>query len=371
MEKVFSDQRLVEFAWVSPNRIIYSRDVEGATDYYSDNLWGLTVDGNGMPEGQPRPLTDWSGFWIRNLSASFDGKHLAFLRGNSHESVFVGDLGGNAAALENVRRLTVDDFSNIPLAWTPDSRQAIFSSIRSETRQIYKQSIDGKGPPQILTSDPTSNFYVARTAPDGVSFLVEGQGRKSTKMGLYRVGRDGDIPQLLFETGGMIDFRCTSPTANFCVSGLTIPEQTVLIISLFDPANGKSKELLRIPVKPGANYNWALSPDGSQIGVLQNAWSMNQIRLFPVNSQEVRTISVKGYSNLESLDWAPDSKSIFVGTYGPAGAILLRIELNGKAVPVWHQAQPLDIWGIPSPDGQHLLIYGSSAEANVWIIDNL
>jgi Tol biopolymer transport system component len=89
-----------------------------------------------------------------------------------------------------------------------------------------------------------------------------------------------------------------------------------------------------------------------------------------VHGGRTRSISVKGYSQLRSLDWAPDSKSVFVGTSGPGGATLLHIDLDGKAQAIWQQPQPLNTWGIPSPDGRHIAMFGTSSEANVWMIDN-
>jgi DNA-binding winged helix-turn-helix (wHTH) protein/Tol biopolymer transport system component len=370
VKRLLSDSGMEEFAWLAPNRIVYSRRAKAGTDYYSDNLWELLVNNDGMPQGQPYPLTDWSGFWINNLSSSADGKRLTFLRGNSHETVFVGDWTKSSAALVNVRRLTADDFSSLPLAWTLDSREVVFSSKRGETRQIYKQSIDSNDSPHLLTIAPASDFYIGRLSPDGSSLLVEGESRATAKMGLYRVGMDGGIPQLLFETEGMVDFRCTERAVNFCVFGLMEPDQNFLTISTFDPVRGKGEELLKIPVQSGARYNWALSPDGAQLGILARDWNMNTIRLFPVHGGSPRTIATKGYSNLRSLDWSSDSKSIFVGTYGPSGAILLRVDLRGNVVAVWRQPQPLNTWVIPSPDGKHVLIYGTSAEANVWMIDD-
>jgi hypothetical protein len=134
--------------------------------------------------------------------------------------------------------------------------------------------------------------------------------------------------------------------------------------------SGKGNELLHIPVAPGADLHWALSPDGSQIGILQSDWDSEEIRLFQVRGGKSRAISVQGYSQLRSLDWASDSNSVFVGTSGPGGATLLHIDLAGKAQAIWQQSQPLNTWGIPSPDGRHIAIFGTSAEANVWMIDN-
>jgi Tol biopolymer transport system component len=143
-----------------------------------------------------------------------------------------------------------------------------------------------------------------------------------------------------------------------------------LVITAFDPVSGKRRELLRIPTEPGAEYHWGQSPDGLQIAILKSDWNANQIRFIPLHDGEARTVTLKGYVNLDSMDWAPDSKSVFVGTWGPGGATLLHIDLSGNAQPVWHQPQPNQTWGIPSPDGHNLAMFGVGADANVWMIDN-
>jgi hypothetical protein len=145
------------------------------------------------------------------------------------------------------------------------------------------------------------------------------------------------------------------------------------VITAFDPAGGNKRELLRIPTEPGAEYDWGLSPDGTQVALLKKDLNTGQIRLIPLAGGQARTVTVKGYVNLNSFDWAPDSKSMFVGTSGPAGSTLLRIDLNGNAHPIWRQpyrGESYATWGIGSPDGRHLAVLGLSAEANVWMIDN-
>lgn len=97
--------------------------------------------------------------------------------------------------------------------------------------------------------------------------------------------------------------------------------------------SGKGTELLHILVAPGADLYWALSPDGSQIGILQSDWDSEEIRLFQVRGGKSRTISVQGYSQLRSLDWASDSNSAFVGTSGPGGATLLHMAWPAKHKP--------------------------------------
>jgi Tol biopolymer transport system component len=128
--------------------------------------------------------------------------------------------------------------------------------------------------------------------------------------------------------------------------------------------------LLRIPVDPGADYHWALSPDGLRVGVLKSEWGSNQIRFFYVRSGENHSITVNGYAELRSLDWATDSRSVFVGSSGSGGSSLLHVDLNGRAQTIWRQPQPLNTWGVASPDGRRLAMFGTSVDANVWMINH-
>ena len=191
------DVRLDAFAWTSRGRFVYSRTADpGGTE--SDNVWELRVNEDGIPQNNPRRLTDWSGFSIHNLSSTADGKRLVFLRGTPRISIVIGDLVSHKKSLANSRPLQIDDNYNIPLAWSPDSRQVIFSSKRAQTRLIYSQAINEKTAPQLITSTPDMNFYVARLAPDGSAILLEGAAKGAKHMAIYRSEINGGTPQLLF-----------------------------------------------------------------------------------------------------------------------------------------------------------------------------
>jgi Tol biopolymer transport system component len=371
---ILSDGRLESFGWISPGRFVYSRRVPGA-NVTTANLWELRVDEAGATQGQPRQLTDWSGFGIWSLSATPDGKHLAFARGTEHASVFVGDLANNGTRLLNPHRLTVDEYLNMPQSWTADSRSVIFVSYRDH-RQIYKQALDGSAP-QAITSTAGldfDNWNGVRLSPDGAWVLFAGLPHNSppgAPWRFFRVSVNGGSPQPLFEVPPLPEsFYCTNRVANFCAYPTRADDGRNWVITAFDPAGGKGKELLRIPTEPGATYHWGLSPDGTQVDMLKTDWNAGQIRFITVSGGQARTVTVKGYVHLNSCDWAPDSKSVFVGTWGPAGAGLLRIDLEGNAQPVWQQPEPSQTWGIPSPDGRHLAMYGTGWDANVWMIDN-
>jgi len=371
---ILQDNLLNAFVWLSSGRFVYSRNTEVASPE-SDNLWELKVDGkNGIPQGKARQLTDWSGFSVDSFSATADGKQLAFLRGNDHASVFVGDLADKGNRLVNSRRLTLDDNYNLLLAWTPDSREVIYSSQRASKWLVFRQALDRDSAPQLVTPAGDTNFLVARLSPDGAWMLLEGRAIGSHKIGLYRVGLRGGVPQLLFNTEGFVQFWCSNRVANLCVFGRPSAANNELVVAAFNPRGGPGRELVRIPVEAGSSadigfdYSWQLSPDGSQIGIVKGHG--NQILLVPLGGGPTRTMTPNGHSDLIDLSWANDSQSMFVSTLEPGGANLLHVDLNGNTQSVWQQSQATDTWGSPSPDGRHLAILGTSSEANVWTIGN-
>jgi serine/threonine protein kinase/Tol biopolymer transport system component len=371
---ILRDNALSAVAWIAPGRFIYSRSTQRGSARTGD-LWELSVnDENGRPHGKSRRLTDWSGYSIHHLSASADGKRLAFLRTTHHASVLVGNLARDGTGLLNPRRLIVDDNINIALAWTPDSREVIFSSQRAATRQIYRQAIEPGSTPQPITSTPGTNFYLARLSPDGAWVILEGEPVGSNRMLLYRVPISGGVPRLLFPVEDLTQCFCTNQAANFCVLGRPDPRKNELVISSFDPLLAKEKDLIRIALEPGTDagvgmdYAWQISPDGSWIGIAKR--SGNTIRLVPLGKDHARTINIKGYSDLMDLNWAVDSRSLFVSTLGLEGAKLLQVDLDGNAKPVWLQPQTTSSWGFASPDARHLAISGESRETSIWMISN-
>jgi serine/threonine protein kinase/Tol biopolymer transport system component len=371
---ILRDNALAALVWIAPRRFIYSRSTQRGGARTGD-LWELSVDEeNGIPHGKPRRLTDWSGYSIHHLSASADGKRLAFLRSAHHASVLVGDLAGNGTRVLSPRRLTIDDNINVALAWTPDSREVIFSSQRAATRQIYRQALDTGGSAQAITSIPGTNFYMARLSPDGAWVILEGEPVGSNRMLLYRVAISGGIPQLIFPVEDLTQCWCTNRAGSFCVLGRPDPHNNELAISSFDPLVGKEKELVRVALKPGTDagigmdYAWQISPDGLWIGIAERRG--NTIRLIPLGKDQARTININGYSDLADLNWAVDSRSLFVSTLGLDGAKLLHVDLEGKTQPIWLQPQATSFLGFSSPDARHLAISGESRETSVWMISN-
>jgi eukaryotic-like serine/threonine-protein kinase len=362
------------FLWLPSGRLIYSRWSPDQEGHSSSNLWELSVDPqSGAAHGKPRHLTEWSGFDIGSLTATSDGKRLAFVRDSSHRSVFVGDLANNGDQLLNPRRLTMDEYQNWPHAWTADSRSVVFTSARGGHLGIYKQGVDGTTP-QVIASSPALDMDVPRLSPDGswVVFMARPHNPPpGTDPHLYRVPLSGGVPEAVFPMKRAYGFFwCTSRAAGFCSYFSRAADPRELILTAFDALGGKGKELLRIPIEPTGGYIHSMSPEGSQVAISKVDWNAVQVRFIPLHGQGIRTVPLDDYTNINSLLWAADSRSVFLGAFKAGFTHLLHLDLNGKVQSIWQQPFDFDLRGIASPDGRHLASGGLSGDANVWMIEN-
>jgi Tol biopolymer transport system component len=368
------DLRLDSFTWTTPGRFIYSRTTDpGGT--VSDKLFELRVDNKGVPQAQSQLLTDWSGFAAFNFSSSSDGRHMAFLRGGERIAMYVAELAQDRNRTLNSQSFNPDENLNIPLAWTPDSKEVIFSSKRADRRLIYKLNIDQKTPAQLVTNSPGMNFYLARATPDGTAIIFEGlPSSKEPIFSLYRAELDGANPRLLFHSHSFVNYGCTGAKKNFCVLGDMSSATNELVITRFDPNSGEKHETLRIALDPGTSariggdYVWQLAPDGLSVAILKR--HSGSIRLVPLNHGATRLITVDTQSDLQELNWAADSHSLFVSGTTADNAVVYHVDMTGKTRPITQDHGATYMGALPSPDGKRLVIWSDKIEANAWIIDD-
>src|SRR5208283_3975904 len=119
--------RLRDYVWLPDGRMVYTL-AEASPNVETCNLWEIRADTHtGQSSGVPRRLTNWVGFCVENLSATADGKQIAFQQWAGRSSVYVADVEANGMHITTPVRLTVNESRNIPTAWTEDSK-----SVRSE-----------------------------------------------------------------------------------------------------------------------------------------------------------------------------------------------------------------------------------------------
>jgi WD40 repeat protein len=141
----------------------------------------------------------------------------------------------------------------------------------------------------------------------------------------------------------------------------------------FDPANGTEKELLRVQQVAGLKYNWSLSPDGSTIAGAEyrRAQMPPEIELFSTSGRPKRTLAVQGCTDISSIDWSADGRTLWLGAGTSAGTrALVNADLSGRTK-IMLRGTARDIgWAIPSPDGRRIAMWQASGTSNAWLLRN-
>jgi serine/threonine protein kinase/DNA-binding winged helix-turn-helix (wHTH) protein len=378
---------IVDHTWSPDGRIIYSLSEPGPVRD-SCNYWGKRIDaGTGKPLEAPRRLTSWAGFCMDNTSATADGKRLAFRKWSWQGSVYVADLEANGARISTPTRLTLNEGRSYPAAWTADSKAVVFGSYRDGEWKIFKQSLGADSAEPIVAGTETMAGAGTGVSPDGTFVLYSApsnQNGSSSALGpdlLMRVPITGGRPEVTL-TARIYDRPvCAKSPANLCAIAEQTPDRKQLVFTSFDPVRGRVRELTRFNTDPtsGAYYVWDLSPDGTRIAILK--YSERPIHILSVDGKPPQEIVVKGWSSLQSVNWAADGNGLFASSATRGGSALLHLDLQGNTHVLWEQkgsiagwysplGGPSAPWVVASPDGRHLAIYDWKLSANMWTMEN-
>jgi Tol biopolymer transport system component len=383
---ILSDRRLRDFCWAPDGRIIYS--LFESWDQATTNLWEIKADPRtGRTTGEPRRITNWSGFVLYDLSTTADSKRLAFVRGYDQTDVYVGDLQSNGSRLDKPWCLTLDERMDWPGGWTHDGKKILFFSDRSGSFDIFRQGVrdrdaeamvagpEEKRSPQ-LSSDGKWILYFAWPRTQGDAPASSGRlmrvpsSRGAPELVLRAKGYPGSAraphERLLPSARGYPDFRCPSVASSPCV--LAEAERNQIVFSAFDPMKGRTAELSRLDIDSGDTF-WDLSPYGSRIAFGKFDEHRGSLRILPVRTGPEREIVVKGWSHFNSVGWSADGKAFYVTNWSAHGGSLLRVGLNGVAQSLFQAGSGCFERPIASPDGRYLAFSQVIASRNAWMIE--
>jgi DNA-binding winged helix-turn-helix (wHTH) protein/Tol biopolymer transport system component len=360
-----------------PNgRLIYSQH-ERPDLYQGGSVWEIQADPRtGLPRSEPRRIAGWPDFDVAGLSATADGRRLAFLKEHLNvSSVDVGDMEGDGLGIVNPNRLTLSDSSDHAYAWTPDSKSVLFDSNRNGTWDVFKQAIDQRtavklaspGGRPAMSPDGTSVLYLTSLAR-GSAFQ---QGNR-----IMRVALPGGPPQSLGEIQNNFGLIRCARAANACVVSDSGTKERVFYA--LDPAKGKGRELLRTgpALTPAEDGGWDLSPDGSTLAFFEADPQRQgfQIQVRRLAGGARRELDIGGPLHVGRwayIRWAADGRGWYVSTktYTYAGTwTLLKVDLTGRARQLIQGPRWSD--PIPSPDGRHVAMMGWVPASNVWMLEN-
>jgi len=379
------DGNFTDGGWLPDGRVLYVLDEPSLTDH-TCNYWEMRTDiRTGKPLEKPKRLTNWAGFCMDFTSPTADSKRLTFLKWISQTSIYVADLDANGTRITTPRNLTVTGTRNHPSAWTSDSKSIVFHSKRNGHWGVFRQSLGEDAAESIVASVAGSdsstdekNTVVARTSPDGALVLytifarpnlIPSESGFSTPVQLMRVPVTGGAPPQLVLTANLYGPPgCARSPATLCAIAERSQDLKQLIFTAFDPLQGRGPELARFDIDPQGNYDWALSPDGTRIAVLNMLEA--RIHILFLSRKVTEEFAVKEWKSLDSLAWTADGKALFVSSHTQRGSAVLHVDLRGNSQVLWKQEGGVGTSAIPSPDGRHLAIMGWTLNSNIWMMEN-
>jgi Tol biopolymer transport system component len=379
---LLSNPNATDLCWGQSGRLIYTVR-EAPPNNYDSNLWELRYDEEtGKPKGAPRRLTDWTGFYFGNPELTADGSRFVFLNGRSQSDVYLGELADGGNELKNPERLTLDDRVDWPGGWSSDSKTVLLYSDLNGNLDIYKQGVNDHNASPIVTS--TEEKWAPQASPDGKWVLYmqwphAAAGAAVTSGKLMRSPATGGPAEPVMDVkghpsvfagsdptnsiGGFPSFRCAAH-ASTCV--LAEADDKQVVFTAFDPVQGRKAELAKVAIDPDL-ASWDLSPDGSRVALGLFDHKAADIQIVPLAGGATQKLSAMPWTQLATLAWAADGKSLFLASASSRGTTVMHTDLTGKSKvlikPKW------DIFSlVPSPDGHYLAFGPVISNANAWTI---
>src|SRR5262249_12806906 len=155
------------------------------------------------------------------------------------------------------------------------------------------------------------NAFMARLSPDGTEVLYEAiaaDAPRDSAGTIMAVPVNGGVSRKIITVSGLSNLECTRLPANFCVFH-TIDGKRATFFRL-DPAKGTTSELTHVE-KDGL-VNWGLSPDGLHLAILAYSSESDSVLLYSIRDGKERDVTIKDWAGFATLDWAADSKSMFI-----------------------------------------------------------
>jgi DNA-binding winged helix-turn-helix (wHTH) protein/Tol biopolymer transport system component len=358
-----------EYTVLPDNRLLYPMGESGAVGE-SCNYWMTPLDEQtGTPIGQPKQLTNWSGFCPLYASTTGDGRKLAFLKRYSHSTIQTAEVSEGGKRIGNLRGIALNEGLNNPLDWTADGKEVIYSSNRNGHMEIFKQAVEGDTARSLVAGQ--YDWVEARLSPDGawLIYMAEtDEGAKGPNKLLRMPIAGGAFTQILTVLP-YSEFRCSRSPSTLCMISERSENRRQMVMTAFDPLQGRGAELFRIDLEnEPRKFGWDLSPDGTRVAYRRTP--EEPIEIISMDGRVKETIHLKGWNNLGSLDWDASGAGFYIADGIHGAMVILHVDLKGNAIILEKSAGVAAAYVRPSPDGRYVAIQKFGINGNIWTLEN-
>lgn len=385
---VLSDPLIRHYNWRPNGNLLYSRREPPPNDS-SANLWEVVTDPNtGRARGDPRRLTNWSGFQFTSLVSSASGRQVSFVRWRWQTDIKVAAWQPRDTALAKPFLLTADERMDWLGGWTRDSKSILFYSDRTRPFELYRQHVGRRTPVPIPAAPGDLRNPAMSTDGRWILYLAWPDSPAAAREGwLMRMPATGGAAEMLFQVVGhpgsalplenrYLDipkshpkFVCPQKSGAACV--LSEREGDEIIFSAFEPERVGKREIFRRQLSTKEPLLWDLSNNGDSI-VMSVGLQPDRTRLeiVTLSGRRLREIDLPDLRNPLAAVWTADDSAFLVITWASTGGFLDYVSPDGQTTRLFTVDYKLA--GVaPSPDGQYIAFTEVIADSNAFVIDGL
>jgi WD40 repeat protein len=342
--------------WSADGRSLLFASTRGGTM----NLWRIAVDpATGHPGGEPSSMTVPSS-WVGFLSASADGRRVAYLdrnvRNTIHRAPFDPAAGTIAGPPRSVPLGTIEPYETVDLS--PDGADLVFDDAGFPQRLFL---VDAKGLLRQLTDGPHRDRQGA-FSPDG-AWIAFQTDRWPGKLAMIRPDGSG-LRELAASRTASAFYPVWSPDGRRLAFSSTGGAFSLAV------ENGKAagEPVPIVPPDEAGVAFWpsSFSPDGRQLaGTLHS--TANVVRGAAIYSIPDRTYRKLPADDPALVLFLPDGRRLLVAASRGLGVIDLA---NGRLRPLAPATEGSEIvWAALSRDGRHLAWHERADESDIWLAE--
>jgi serine/threonine protein kinase/Tol biopolymer transport system component len=345
--------------WTSDNtHLLFVSNRDGTRDIYE-----LSVDRSGRPEGGPQRLT--TGLNVYTIGLSADLKNLAYSVLTYSANVWsIRIPERNSVSVTDAVQVTTGNQAIEGLAVSRDGQWLAYDSNREGNQDIYKISLKGGEPIQI-TTDPNDDFLPS-WSPDGrmIAFYSFRTGNRD----LFVMSSDGSHQQQITHDPAQERYPDWSPDGNQLVFYSDKTGRQELYVVSKSPRGTGWEEPRQLTHEGGEVPRWSpdgaliayvtggklciVSPKGGSPKVLVESTDPSRIPepAFPAWSSDNRTVYYKAFDgSQQSSIWA-------VPISGGVPQLLVRFDNPAR------QSNRLEF----ASDGKRFFFTISKYESDIW-----